>query len=159
MTYADFQTTESFRTKKAGANFDVAIVNANDPADRVLGAAAGLNFNDQFSTNPVEELGNDGVDEFTDGRHRGTGTVSAFWTPEWADRVPTRQNFIGRKYTIFNRIAQGREGAGTVVDVFTGSKINSVSSDIAPRGNRMINLGFDYARRYSGEEWAALAGG
>jgi len=156
--YADLIADATYSTKKPGAALVVLLINSEDPADVIIGALSGTNYDDQFSTNPVEELGDDGVNEFTQGRHRGTGSLSSFWTAEWNDKVPTRQSFIGKTYALLIQIAPGRAQAGTVVDAFTGVLINRVGSSLSPRGNRMFELGIDYANRYSGKEWSELAG-
>lgn len=158
MSYAEYQATQSYNTKKSGANIEIVLVDEADTSQVILGAASGNQFNDNFETNAVEEAGNDGVDEHTQGRHDGSGTLQGFWTPAWNDALPTRQSFINRGFVLFEKIPQGREGAGTVLNAFVGVKLNRFSSPIGARGNRTMDTGYVYTRRYNGQEWATLTG-
>jgi len=158
MTYAAFQGEDAYVSKVAGASVDVQIINANDPADVIIGATTGINSTDNFETNPVEEAGNDGVDEHVQGRHDGGCTIPAVFTPEWNDNLPTRQDFLGREFIILETVSEEYPGAGNVLNAYTGCKINRVGQAQGARGNKTVDLGFVYQRRYNGAEWAALTG-
>lgn len=162
--YADLVSSDAYQSKMAGAAVGVQLINARDPSDVVIGAATSLSSSEQYEQVAVEEAGNDGVDEFVEGRHAGSGSLSGFWTPEWGDNVPRRQDFIDREFVILktiapNRVRDGDNLAGIVVEAFVGVKINAVSNQQGARGAVMLDIGFVFSRRYSGAEWAALSGG
>ncbi len=159
MDYSTFQTLEEYLEKHSGSALMVSIVNQQDPADLLVGMTSGLNPNENFETLPVEEAGNEGVDEIAQGRHDGSMSVPAFWTPQWNDRVPTRENFIGKTYMVIVSIGAKRPGEGTVVDVFLGCKLNNVSSPFSARGLRSFNLSFVFEDHKNGAQWAAGSGG
>lgn len=158
MAYADLVADASYRTKKTGAQLEIVLVLEDDPTDAVIGAASGINCNESYETVPVEEAGNDGVDEIAQGRHRGSCSLSYFWTPARGDSLPTRQSFIGKSYAILIRIGVNQPLEGTVVDAFVGCVVNANNSSVQARGARMGDLSFDFTRRFSGGEWAAAYG-
>ncbi len=158
MSYSDFQALPEFREKQSGAGVEILIFDAVNPGAPIIGAASSINITQEFAVTPVEEAGNDGVDEFVQDRHTGRADVSAFYTPAWAESVPTRQSFLGKSYTIIERIAVGRAGAGTVLRVMTKARITSVGDSHGARGAMTTNLSFVYSRLYTGAEWAALGG-
>lgn len=164
MAYADLVGSDAYNSKMAGAAVGIQLINARDPSDVVVGAATSLPVSEQYEQVAVEEAGNDGIDEFVEGRHAGSGSISGFWTPEWGDKVPTRQAFIDREFVILktiapNRVRDGEDLSGIVVEALVGVKINSVSIQHGARGAKMLDLGFVFSRRYSGAEWAELSGG
>lgn len=161
--YADLKASDQYDAKIAGSAVGVVIYNANDPSDIIIGAATSLTAQEGFEQVPVEEAGNDGTDEFVTGRHSGTGSMSAFWTPKWADQVPTRQQFIDREFVIIKTIAPNRRRngvdlAGAVIEAFIGVKINSVNAQHGARGAMMLDLGFVYSRKFNAKEWAERTG-
>lgn len=158
-SYSEFQASEHYGSKFSGAAFQVSIVDASKPDAVIIGAASGLNFTDRMAASGVEEMGADGVDEWVDERHDGNGSISAFWTGEWNDRTPNRSEFIGREFTVFQQFGPGRPNEGVVTDVLTGVKITDVSRNQAARGIVTVNLSIVFKRRYTGAQWAALAGG
>jgi hypothetical protein len=158
MSYADFVATDDYRSKHAGSALAILIFNEDSPGPPLISAATGINSTDDFETVPIEEAGNDGVDEIVQGRHTVSFTVQAFWTPERNDTLPTRQDFIGRKWTVMVVIAPGRPGAGNVVDVWTGCVLSRVGGAHGARGAKTTDLAFSAERRYSGQEWATLSG-
>jgi hypothetical protein len=158
MAYADFQALPEFREKQSGAGVEILIFDAANPGAPIIGAASSLNATEEFATTPVEEAGNDGVDEFVQDRHTGRADISAFYTPAWAESVPTRQSFIGKSYTVIERVAVGRAGAGTVLRAFTKCRITGVSNAHGARGPMTTNLSLVFSRAYNGAEWAVLAG-
>jgi len=85
-------------------------------------------------------------------------TVQAFWTPERNDILPTRQTFIGRKYTIMEKVAPGRTGEGAIVNVYIGCACSRVGQAHGARGAKTVDMAFTYERRYNGTEWATLTG-
>lgn len=158
MAYADFKADDAYASKHDGAAVQVVFVNESDPTDTLVGAVTSFNINNTFRLGPVEEAGNDGVDEITVGAHSGNGDFAAFFTPEWNDRLPTRQDFIGRSYTIMRRVGVNRDFEGTVLDAVTGAKLERVSHQHPARGNLMVSASFMFERHYNGDEWAKLTG-
>lgn len=156
--YTTFANSDAYASKHSGSGLEVVIINANDPADVIIGATTGINFSDDFELVPIEEAGNDGVDEIVQGRNTINLTVQAFWTPDWGDSLPTRQNFIGREFVIIERIATGRPGAGNVTNAVVGAKISRVGQANGARGAKTVDLAFSAERRYNGNEWAVLSG-
>lgn len=158
MAYDDLRNSPAYQSKVPGAATEVFIVEADDPTSRLIGASTGINMNEQYETIPVEEGGNDGVDEFMQGRHDAGGTIGAFFTPEWNDRVPTRQDFLGREFIVFERYGPTFPNAGEILNVYVGVRINRVTLNSQARGARTFDVGFVFTRRYNGAQWAALAG-
>jgi len=157
MPYAEFQATADYASKHAGAALRILIFNEKDPGAPIIGAATGINGTDDYEAIPIEEAGNDGVDEIIQGRHTVSLTVQGFWTPEWNDRLPTRQDFIGKKWTVMEVIAEDRPGAGEIVDVWTGCVMSRNGLAHGARGAKTFDLAFQAITRYNGKEWAALA--
>jgi len=158
MSYATFQGQDAYVSKVAGAAVEVIILNADDPSDVVIGATTGINMTDNFETNPVEEAGDHKVNEHVQGRHDGGCNVPAFFTPAWNDSLPSADTFLGKEYTILERVAEHRPGAGTILNAYTGCKINRHAQSQGARGNKTIDLGFVYGTRYNGKQWAELGG-
>ena len=154
MSYAEYQQTDAYRSKVAGAHVEVLILDALSPSEIIIGKTTGINWNEDFETLPVEESGNDGVDEIVDGRHAITGNVPAFFTAQWNDSLPTRQSFIGKRYTIIERIGEDWPNAGTVLNAATGCKLSRQGQQMGARGLKTVDLAFTAERRYNGAEWA-----
>lgn len=155
MTYQEFVASAAYREKFSGSHIDVVIINEDDARDIVIGAASGLNSGENFEALAVEEVGEAGANEIVQGRHDGSISVPAFWTPAWNDSAPTRQNFIGRRFIILERVASERPGSGVVLNAYTGATLRSLNSAVGARGLRTFDLSFVFLTRYSGEEWAA----
>jgi hypothetical protein len=158
VNYTEFQADPAYNSKFSGSHIGVQLVDDDDPALIILGAASGLNFNENFEALVVEETGEEGPNEIVQGRYDGAVSLSAFWTPKWNDTAPTRQSFIGKKYTILEVVAPNRPGEGTVLNAFRGCVLRSLSQAFGARGLVTFDLQFVYLTRYSGEEWAAQAG-
>lgn len=158
MAYADFVASEEYKSKHSGSGLLVQILDEDDPTKVIIGATTGINGTDDFETVPIEEAGNDGVDEIVQGRHTISITLPAFWTPAWNDTLPTRQSFIGKSYTVLELIAEDRPNAGTVVNAYTGCKVSRYGQSNGARGVKTVDLAFACERRYSGQEWATLTG-
>lgn len=158
MAYSDFKVDDDYVSKQTGSAIEVVILEGDDPGEALIGAATTINHTDDFETVPIEEAGQPRADEIAQGRHSGSGTVQSFWTPEWNDRLPTSQNFIGREFTILERKGLERPFEETVVNAFDGVKISRVASSHGARGAKTVDLAFSYERRYNGEEWADLSG-
>ena len=157
--YQDLVASPTYNSKVSGAAVGILFKPADDPATQVFGAVTDFNFQEGFGQNPVEEVGNDGVDEFVEDRHTGSGSASLFFTAKRSDELPSRQSFIGREFTVIRRMAPNRAQAGAVIDAFVGLKITNVSGGQAARGSMSMQISFVYTRRYTGEQWAALSGG
>ena len=159
MTYAEFQGADSYVEKKSGAHIAIVMFDESTPTEPIIGAATGINSTDDFETLPVEEAGEDGANEIVQGRHSVNLTINAFWTPQRNDKLPTRQNFINREWTVMEVIAPKRIGAGTPVNVFTGCKLSRNGTSHGARGLKTIDLALQAITRYSGKEWADKTGG
>jgi len=156
--YTDFMSTDEYASKHSGSGIGVVIINALDPADVIIGAVTGINASEDYENIPIEEAGNDGVDEIVQGRHTINLTLQAFYTPEWNDSMPTRQTFIGKEFVILERIAQGRPSAGIVINAYVGCKNSRIGQAHGARGAKTFDLAFTGERRYNGTEYAALSG-
>ena len=157
-TYAEYQASDAYPSKTAGASVEVSIVDETRPQETLIGKTTGLTWNEAFEVLPVEEGGNDGVDEIVQGRHTVNCSVPAFFSPQFNDNMPTRQTFMGKKYTIIMRIAEPFPNAGRVLNVWTGAVLQDVSGQQGARGLMTVNMSFMAERRYNGTEWAALTG-
>lgn len=159
MAYADLVADAAYTSKVAGSALQILIFDEATPGAPIIGSATGINHTDDFETVPIEEAGNDGVDEIVQGRHTINFTVQGFWTPERNDALPTRQNFIGRKWTVMQMIAADRPGAGEVVEAITGCVLSRLGGSHGARGVKTFDLAFAGERRYNGIQWSEKAGG
>lgn len=157
MSYAEFAATEAYASTYAGSAIQVLIVNEEDPTDQVIANTTGLQVSEDYESLPVEEAGEEGVNEIAQGRHSGSLSIPGFWRPTLNDQLPTRQSFLGKRYTIFERVAAGREGAGTILNAYVGCRINRNGQSFGARGLKSFDLAMLFTRRYSGEEWAAIS--
>lgn len=159
MGYLEFRNAaQAYPTKKAGAGVEVLVFDVLDPTNPILGATTGVNYSDRFEQIPIEEAGKSGTDEIVSGAHSGSGSFSAYYTPQTADNMPTRNNFLTKEYQVIERIAIGRPGAGTVLAAYMGVKISDVSGQQGARGAKTMSFQFLYTNRMNGLEWAAITG-
>ncbi len=160
MGYAAFQADPKYASKEAGAFTAIAIENETDTADVIRGATTGLNTSQAFEVLEVEEAGNDGVDENVQGRMTVSGSFSLILSPRYGDWIPTRQDFIGRIYTLREYIAKPDDDTfvGTTTRAVTGCVIESVQTTTGARGLKTANMSFKAERLYTGAEWAAKTG-
>jgi len=158
VNYTEFMASTAYASKFSGSHIKVKIVDESDPSIEIIGAASGLNDSENFEALVVEETGEEGPNEIVQGRYDGAVSISAFWTPKWNDAAPTRQTFIGRKYTVLEVVGDNREGEGTVLNAYRGCVLRSLGQAMGARGLRTMDLQFVYLTRLSGEEWAAQAG-
>ncbi|MFA5801220.1 MAG: hypothetical protein WC911_01955 [Thermoleophilia bacterium] len=160
MGYADYQTSGAYAAKQAGAFHSVVLQNEADATDKLVGATTGISWNEDYEGIPVEEMGNDGVDEHVDGRMTVSGSFTMNASSQRLDAMPTRQDFIGKRYTITQQVAKSADSTaiGTVVWVCTKCKITGISGQNAARGIQTLSVNFVGSRRYSGAEWADLTG-
>lgn len=163
MAYDEFQNDPGYASKHAGAALEIQIYDENNPGQPLIGAATGINISDDLEVIPIEEAGNEGIDEQVQGRHSLNFTIQAFWSPERNDKLPTRLDFIGKKYTIFVKIARKKEGvteragAGETTDVITGCVFSRIGSAFGARGSRTFDIAGSAEFRYTGAQWFALA--
>ena len=159
MPYNDFIATPEYPAKVSGAHIGVAIYDEALPAaPPILGGTTGINASDDLEGIPIEEAGNEGVDEIVQGRHTLQGSIQSFWSAERNDALPTRQSFIGKKYLILEIVADERVGAGEVVNAYTGCVITRVGNAHGARGPKTVDITFLAERRYNGLEYATLNG-
>lgn len=160
MRYSEYKGKDAYRQKHSGSAVRIVIYRASEPNKPLIGNTTGINWTDQFEQLPVEEAGEEGVNEITTGRHSGSATVNGFFTPERNDKLPSRENFLdagtGGEYTIMEVVGNKREGVGVPLNVFVGSKINSYGSAHGARGLKTFDASFTYTHRYNGEQWATL---
>ncbi len=158
MAYADFVASDEYPSKPSGAEVAVLLYDESNVSDPIISGTTGISSNDDFESIPIEEAGNEGVDEIAQGRHTNSVTIQGFWSAERNDQLPTRQSFIGKKYVVMEVIADDRANAGTVLNVYTGCVCNRYAQNHGARGAKTLDLGFLSERRYSGQEWATLTG-
>lgn len=158
MDYAEFQALPAYQEKYSGSHIDVRIINEVDPSQFVIGASTGLNASDSFEALTVEEAGEARANEIVQGRHSGSLSVPAFWTPKWNDTAPTPNDFVGKRYTVIESVADERPGAGAVLNVYIGATLSTMTKQFGARGLVTFDFSFVYLTRYNGVEWAALGG-
>lgn len=162
MKYSDYKATQPYIDKHAGSAIRIVIYKASDPSTALIGRLTGLNGDDTFEIIPIEESGEDGVNEIATGRHAGNLTINGFFTPERNDKLPTRQNFLvkgeGEEYTIMQVTGDNRLGDALPLNVFTGAKCSRNNVAQGARGVLTFDLAFSFLRRYNGQEWADLSG-
>ena len=158
MPYADLQRAPEYAERVSGSHLYVVIVNEDDPADVLVSGTSGLTPSENLESLPVEESGEDGPTEIVQGRFDGSLSIPGFWSPKFNDRAPTRQSFIGKRYTIMEMFGRNGPHGGTVLNVYVGCVINRVSAPFGARGLRTIDMGAMYITRYNGAEWAARTG-
>ncbi len=156
MGYADFQVTDDYVSKQSGSSVEVVLLDEADPGESIVSAVSSINWTDDFEVIPIEEAGQDGVDEQVQGRHSGSGTMQLFFSGIRNDRLPTRGTNIGTGYTVFERIGEDRANPGTVLNAFTGVKLSRVASSHGARGAKTMDLAFSYENRYNGVSWFAI---
>lgn len=161
-SYSEFRVSSEYKSKHTGSAIKVVILLESDATRTIIGAVTGLQYNDALEAVGIEEAGNDGIDEIIQGRHSGNLSVSAFWTPEWNDTLPTRQTFLGSAggpYTVLEMGSDDRANmADVVVNAFIGCRIDSLGANLGARGPKTMDIRMLCTRRYSGAEWAALTG-
>lgn len=167
MPYATYQQQEAYAQKQPGAGIRVALYRDDSPTP-LIASTTGVNARDDFEAIPVEEAGEEGVDEVVVGRHTASGTIQIMWTPERNDLLPSRQSFLGtgngHKYTILELTGDGRVGTdaatgeAVVLNAWTGCVISSWDHSVGARGVVSGTLQFLAERRYTGKEWADLNG-
>lgn len=158
MTYSELVNSEEYPRKHAGAGLEVLIIDEDDPTNIIIGATTGLNMSTDLEVIDIEEAGNEIVDELVQGRATVAGTVQHFWTPEWGDRLPDTQDFLGKSYLVIVRIAPNFPNAGQVVDACTGGRLTRIGKAHGARGARTSDLAFKFMRHFKGSSWAARTG-
>lgn len=160
MKYSEYAQIDQYVSKQSGSHVAIIMIDSANPTVPLVSASTGINWNGDYEKNVVEEAGEDGPNEITDGRYGGCqGSMTLLFTPERNDRLPTRQDFIDREFTIMEVVGFGRQGEGTPLNVITGAKLSQHGSSHGARGLKTVNVSFVGLRRYNGLEWAAKAGG
>ena len=159
MAYSDFKDGPTYASKRSGAGVGFLLVNALDASDVIVAAGTSLNDRNDFETIPVEEAGNDGVDEHVQGRHSGSGSLALYFTAQANDKLPTRENFLGKVYTVLRFIANipGSDSPDTVLDAWVGVRISGINTQHGARGNLSIDASFVFTNHYNGEQYAEIA--
>lgn len=158
MPYQDLIDDPAYPSRVSGAHIGVLIYEEGVTSAPIIGGSSGINHGDDFEGIPIEEAGNEGVDEIVQGRHSSQFTVQAFWSAERNDALPTRQSFIGRRWVVLEVVAADRPGAGEVVNAYLGCVMTGLRGAHGARGPKTIDMTFMCERRYNGKEWASLNG-
>ena len=156
--YQDFVADQGYTSRVSGAAVGIFVYEEGIIAPPIIGGTSGINGSDDMEGIPIEEAGNEGVDEIVQGRHSGQMSMQAFWSPDRNDKMPTRQSFIGKKYLILEVMAEDRPGAGEVVNAYTGCVLTRLGNAHGARGPKTFDMTFLFERRYNGQEWATLNG-
>lgn len=156
--YADFQADPAYPSRVSGAHVGVFIYEEGVVGLPIIGGTSGINCRDDFEAIPIEEAGNEGVDEVVQGRHSMSVSIQGFWSAERNDQLPTRQSFIGKRYVILEVMAEDRPGAANILNAYTGAVCSGLGQSHGARGAKTIDMTFTCERRYNGSEWAALNG-
>lgn len=158
MAYSNFAADATYSTAAAGSAYLIQMVNQEDPSESYTGFS-GLSINESFEAIPIEEAGNDGIDEIAQGRHTVAVSFNGFFRPEYNDGLLiTRQTFVGKRWTAFRKNNRGTY-AGTVVDVITNVTIDSQATQQGARGAITFTMSAQASRRYNGTQWATITGG
>lgn len=158
MGYQDFVDSKDYDSRVAGASIAVLVYEEGDLSKPVIAGTTGINAGDDFEGIPIEESGNEGVDEIVQGRHTGQASMQAFWSAARNDRLPTRQDFIGKRYIILEVMAEDRPGAGQVQNAYTGVRITHLGHAHGARGPKTVDMTYMFEHRYTGLQWATLNG-
>jgi hypothetical protein len=158
--YSEFQNSAPYQAKHSGAGIEVVVLEEGNPneEDGIVGAVTSINWNDSFEQIRDEQVGHLGATEVFEGIHSGNLSLAGFFIPAQNDRLPTYDTFVGKTYTVIERVGEGRAGEGTVINAAIGCKISQYGSNHAARGPKTINVTMEYVKRYNGEQWAKLTG-
>jgi len=160
MGYADFQNDVdgAYLGALAGSACIIQLVAEEDASISFTGFS-GMSINEAFEAIPIEEAGNDGVDEIAQGRNTVAVTFNGFFRPKENDeQLITRQNFVGKRFIAFRKYSRGTF-ADTVIDAVTGVTVDSQGTQQGARGVITFTTSAQATRRYSGAEWAVLTAG
>ena len=159
-SYAEFQASEAYKSALAGAGIDVLLFDPANPTTRVVSAVTNLSLNETFEKVALLEAGNTGVNEFVDGAHTGSGSLSFHVRPENIDSLPTRDNAIGKRYAMFLMVASDgqREQQGAVLASIEGVVISQINRTTGARDAVTGSISFSYTKFLSGEQYAAASG-
>lgn len=159
MSYAEFQATPAYTAKVAGVGVEYFVSDVSRPDLTLQLSISSLTYNEGYAQFPTGELGETGVQEFVTGEYEVSISINGFWSVAMADNdLPNIANFIGKEYMIVGQISSDRQGAGTVVEAFTGVKWTNLSNSNARGGPRSFTATLVAKRRYTGLQWAALQG-
>jgi hypothetical protein len=158
MKYSEYKQTNDYKEAKSGSQLEILIIDEANPKFSPLGRCSGLTWNESTEQNPVEEVGNDGVDEIVDGKMTYTFSLTSFLIPKQNDTELTRRNFKGKRFTILQVTSSKWPNAGVVISALTGCKFSGRGVSQNARGLVGNNVSGMACNRYTGEEWAALTG-
>jgi len=158
MAYADFQDTAGYKSNHAGAGIRIVLQREDNPFETYIGFS-GMTARETYEQLPVEEAGEEGVNEIVDGRHTINVSLNGFYSPEKSDTVlPSRKSFIGKRWVIFKKIGTDRPNEGQILEVVTGFRMADLDMPHGPRGNIVFTMSGPAERRWRGEEWALATG-
>lgn len=162
MKYSEYQATNAYDSKHSGSAVKVVVYKASDPSRPLISNTTGINWSDDIEVLPVEEAGEEGVNEQVTGRISGAGTVNGFWSPKVNDQLPERDTFLaggeGEEYTVMEIAGNKRIGQDLPLNVFSGVKFSKHGSAHGARGLKTYDLAFSYTNRQSGLQWATATG-
>lgn len=162
--YATFQAGAYYTKRTAGAAIEIGMVRIDNPTEAgVSGFSSGHSPANNFEQIPIEEGGDAKVAEIVTGRYDCGGSINGFFTPERGDVLPSGQSYLtptgAMEWNIFSRIGQRFPGAGVVLGVSRGAKINRVTpGSHGSRGPLTLDVGYLAEQRLTGLEWAQMSG-
>ena len=161
MRYSEYQASDAYVSRQSGSGVRIAIykIGENGASMLWLGKLTGINANEPTEQLPVEEAGNEGVDEIVTGRIGPvTANCEGIWSAEVNDKLPWRGNFLGagtgEEYLIMEQCGDGRTGVDLPLTVFEGAKISGRSSAHGARNLKTFSLQFIAKSWIPGLEWA-----
>ncbi len=163
MKYSELIANATYRRAQTGSGLRVVILRVSDGATVLIGSTSGLSASDDFEQLPVEEAGEEGVNEIATGRTSGSANCQGHYRLSSNDILPSRASFLGangdgEEYVVMKVRGDKRLGTGIPVDVFTGAKISRYGTQQGARGLVTFDLAFVYKQRWNGKEWMARSG-
>lgn len=160
MEYSTFAGTPAYSSRLSGAMIDLLFVAEDNPAEKFMIGFSGLSTNEGFEMIPIQELGNNIVEEIVAGQYTVGASVNGFWSPRYGDDfLPTTTNYIGRHYTMLVLGAEKSAMPGVVLEAYRGVRLSGVQTSVGVSGVRTFSataLGKD---KVSGADFAAMMGG
>jgi hypothetical protein len=163
MGYTAFKADAAYTSKTAAAFIALALINENDSTDRLAGAFTGGNVGDPFEVIPIEEGGNDGIDEYVQGRNGPVNvSVTMQLAPKYVDWLQSRNNYLGKRFTLLaymeDRNKPDMEWTGTVLWAVTGVVVSSIDINHGARGAVNCTVTGQGETKYTGDQWATKTG-
>lgn len=129
--YASFAGSVYYKKALAGEGveyvfFDMTPGNTDpDSALAPITRGEGIDINVQIDVYEVNEWGKRVIEEFADGKFKISGSINTFYIPEQEDLLPDSQDFMGRRFLLLQRVAEGYAGAGIALKAWENVVLNS----------------------------------